>query len=760
VTTERYRGDVTNPFKTGIAIVSIFALAANASARESTEEGIAVRRFALLVGANYGGLDRVRLRYAESDTRSIARVLVKLGGVDPKDRLLVTEPRPRDLKKAFKRMGKMLAAANGQGHRVELIFYYSGHSDESGLLLGGKHFGYQQICKAIKALPANVRVAILDSCSSGAFTRTKGGKRRAPFLFDTSTNVRGDAVLTSSSASEAAQESDRLGGSFFTHYLVSGLRGAADINCDKRVTLAEAYQYAFNETLARTESTQTGPQHPNYDFQLAGSGDLTLTDLRSSTTAVLELGPEVSGRLFIRDKDGHLVAEVNKPANQPMIIGLEPGSYRVTLETPAEYRRGTVEIGSGKHTRLNVAELDVIEAERTTARGGPEGSKEVKYRDRFFSFSVFPGLDNNSGSGPPVRNNLSINMLAGMGGALSGLEISGIGAIRTGPVKGLQIGGIFNAAESFRGLEVGGITNIYNGGLSRGATISGVVDISAGQITGLQLGGCLAVARSIYGAQVSVISLTWDDFHGAQIGVVALSDDVVGGQVGVTSISTGEVRGIQWGVANVTAGNLKGLQMGVTNVIAGEFTGAQIGVVNWATKSKGIQLGIINVAAEGADSIPIGLVNIIADGIFRPTVWMSDTSLTNVSLKMGSRKFHSIIGGGFQTFGDNNGVSFLAGFGGHIELNDPMWLDLDLVSQSLYRDFDFKEGGIDFLNKFRATLGWQIAEHFSVYGGLSLNFLVSEKRKHAGPAFLRLWAHEGEDVNQDLGLGLILGIQI
>ncbi|MFC1655123.1 hypothetical protein ACFL2F_04890, partial [Myxococcota bacterium] len=90
----------------------------------------------------------------------------------------------------------------------------------------------------------------------------------------------------------------------------------------------------------------------------------------------------------------------------------------------------------------------------------------------------------------------------------------------------------------------------------------------------------------------------------------------------------------------------------------------------------------------------------------------------------------------------------------------PEWLDIDLVSQSLYKDYDFKEGGVDFLNKFRVTLGWQIAEHFAVYGGLSLNFLVSEKRKHGGPAFMRLWAHEGEDVNLDLGLGLILGIQI
>ena len=83
-------------------------------------------------------------------------------------------------------------------------------------------------------------------------------------------------------AEEAAQESDKIGASFFTHYLISGLRGAADTAGNGLVTLNEAYSYAFQETLASTEKTQYGPQHPAYDINLSGSGDLVLTDLRSS----------------------------------------------------------------------------------------------------------------------------------------------------------------------------------------------------------------------------------------------------------------------------------------------------------------------------------------------------------------------------------------------------------------------------------------------------------------------------------------------
>jgi hypothetical protein len=49
--------------------------------------------------------------------------------------------------------------------------------------------------------------------------------------------MRGHAFLTSSAASEVAQESDRIRASYFTYYLVSGLRGAADVTGEGKVTL-------------------------------------------------------------------------------------------------------------------------------------------------------------------------------------------------------------------------------------------------------------------------------------------------------------------------------------------------------------------------------------------------------------------------------------------------------------------------------------------------------------------------------------------
>ena len=124
-----------------------------------------------------------------------------------------------------------------------------------------------------------MRIVILDSCSSGAFTRAKGGIKTQPFLIDGSLSAQGYAFLTSSSANEASQESDNIEGSYFTHSLLAGLRGAADTVGDGRVTLNEAYRYAYTETMARTETSLYGAQHPSYDMQVSGTGDVVLTDL-------------------------------------------------------------------------------------------------------------------------------------------------------------------------------------------------------------------------------------------------------------------------------------------------------------------------------------------------------------------------------------------------------------------------------------------------------------------------------------------------
>jgi hypothetical protein len=216
---------------------------------------------------------------------------------------------------------------------------------------------------------ADVRIAVLDACASGAITRLKGTRRRRAFLVDESSEMRGYAFLTSSSEDEVAQESDRIGASFFTHYLVSGLRGAADMSGEGRVTLNEAYQFAFNETLGRTTETQAGAQHPSYDINLSGTGEVVMTDIRE-TSAVLVLGDDLTGRFFVRDANERLVVELYKPRGRSVELGLEPGTYSVRCETDSGSSISAAALQEGSPFVLSAQHFTPTTQEPVVTRGG------------------------------------------------------------------------------------------------------------------------------------------------------------------------------------------------------------------------------------------------------------------------------------------------------------------------------------------------------------------------------------------------------
>ena len=240
-------------------------------------------RFAISVGANHGGPDRIKLKYAESDARSLLKVFGEMGGVYKENKILLSGTSRKTLFSEIEKLKQNIKKARSKYKRVEMIFYYSGHSDDEHILLNKEKISYKDVRESLAGLETDVSIVILDSCASGAFTRIKGGKKKLPFLIDTAYNMKGSAVLTSSSSDEVAQESDRIKGSFFTHYLISGLRGAADLTHDGRITLNEAYLFAFNETLVQTEKTKGGPQHPRYEIQMSGTGDVVLTAIRESS---------------------------------------------------------------------------------------------------------------------------------------------------------------------------------------------------------------------------------------------------------------------------------------------------------------------------------------------------------------------------------------------------------------------------------------------------------------------------------------------
>jgi len=360
-----------------LALALLVLLPINAAAQSR------VQRFTLIIGANLGGADRPRLQYAITDAERVARVMVELGGVDPANEIVLKQPRLSELVEALVRLQRRVTDARriAGGGRTEVLFYYSGHADEQGLLLGDDRYSYRTLRDRLDEIPADVRIAVLDACASGAFTRVKSGKPRPAFLVDESSAMRGHAFLTSSAATEAAQESDRIHASYFTHYLVSGFRGAADLSGDGRVTLNEAYQFAFTETLGRTVDTKGGAQHPSYDISLSGTGDVVMTDLRQ-TTATLVLTEELDGRFFVRNARNELVVELYKPRGRRVELGVEPGVYEVRLEIQKRSLLAKTDLTVGGTVALDEKQFGPVAVETAQKRGGGHDAPRLAVNGR------------------------------------------------------------------------------------------------------------------------------------------------------------------------------------------------------------------------------------------------------------------------------------------------------------------------------------------------------------------------------------------
>ncbi len=322
----------------------------------------AVLRHALVVGANVGGSGLEPLRYAETDAQRFADLLVELGGFDPVYVTVLYAPSEAELKAALHAHGETARSFDDD----LFLFYYSGHADARGLRVGAEMYGFEALRGDIRAMDSEVKLGVLDACRSGTITRLKGAQLSQPFLVDDRLAAEGEAWITAASADETAQESDVLRGSFFTHYLISGLRGAADDD-DGAVTLDEAYDYAYARVVDHTGGTDAGVQHPNYDYRITGEGALALTRIDKGR-ANITLPPEVSGQVtVIRLPDRTPVAEVAKTAGTPVTLALAPGTYKVRVVEGKELREAEVMLADG--ARVPVGQLAAVRPEASKGKG-------------------------------------------------------------------------------------------------------------------------------------------------------------------------------------------------------------------------------------------------------------------------------------------------------------------------------------------------------------------------------------------------------
>ncbi len=292
------------------------------------------QKYAVILGNNRGARAEVRLHYAENDARKMAMTMIRLGGFPASNVKLLLEQDVDTVEQTLNKIRLKFIENNklfGHKNNTLFLFYFSGHADAQALHLGTTRLSFNRLRQWLKKIPAQVRIGILDTCQSGQLIRKKGARRIARQVKIPSMNgyltTEGEAIITSSGVDEDSHELEQLKGSIFTHYLVSGLHGAADQDKDGKVTLQEVYHYAYRRTISHTLFLSSGIQHPSFRNDLRGHGQLILTDLRKSSVK-LHFGPYLSGTYYILDGPRKLLmAEISKNFGTRKTIALAQGRY-------------------------------------------------------------------------------------------------------------------------------------------------------------------------------------------------------------------------------------------------------------------------------------------------------------------------------------------------------------------------------------------------------------------------------------------------
>lgn len=269
-------------------------------------------------------------------------------------------------------------------------------------------------------------------------------------------------------------------------------------------------------------------------------------------------------------------------------------------------------------------------------------SKKNIFMTRDLQISLVPGVNSNGLNSAQYFNKWSLNLLAGISGGNTLLEIGGISNASTFRVTGIQIAGVANVVgtnaflvepddklrsrdeekfmSKFHGLQFAGVINYVNEGTT-GLQLSGMFNATGTQLKGVQLGGIGNTAggptngvqiaglynlsgETMAGVQVSLlVNVTKEFFSGTQLGLINKARET-GGK---NTLPYTKARGLQFGLINLNR-KMNGLQVGLIN-FGGRARGVQFGLINFYKQvpskenvKQGIPIGLINVTSRGPDA--------------------------------------------------------------------------------------------------------------------------------------------------------------
>ena len=155
-----------------------------------------------------------------------------------------------------------------------VIFYFSGHGVGGSFVpvdFDGQRnlLSHARVEELFNSSAARHKLVVADACHSGGLLAARSAERSSTRLYEAfAKSSGGTALLLSSKHEEVSLEASGLRSGVFSHFLLRGMKGEADRDQDKIVTVEELYQYLYGRVRDYTGKRQTPVLSGDFDRKM------------------------------------------------------------------------------------------------------------------------------------------------------------------------------------------------------------------------------------------------------------------------------------------------------------------------------------------------------------------------------------------------------------------------------------------------------------------------------------------------------------
>lgn len=241
---------------------------------QNTQKGVTPKVYAVVIGISaYSNLQS--LRFTDDDAYKMYGFMKSPeGGAIPNEQISVLIDEDATRNKILETLKSTFSKATEEDM---VMVYYSGHGLQDAILphdynRGQNKILYKELYEIIENSKAKQKICIMDACYSGGMIAIKGldaMPTTAKIYYDNLKDKRGGtAIITSSKREEVSIENSGLRQGIFSHYWIKALKGSADEDNDKIVTISEAFNYVQKNVKDYTADNQTPQLDGNFDAAL------------------------------------------------------------------------------------------------------------------------------------------------------------------------------------------------------------------------------------------------------------------------------------------------------------------------------------------------------------------------------------------------------------------------------------------------------------------------------------------------------------